>query len=404
MNPKVPFALPQGFCSWLEGQLSRFCSLSSPSGDRHGVFAFARAYGAALAEMGLSVGFEEYEGGPVLVALAPEASPPYTLVVGHLDTVLPARPARREGGRLFATGAVDMKGGLVALLGALRLLRETGVPYPRDLAVVAVPDEESTGAASKEAMAAWGQKARRVLVIEPGEARNGRETLVLGRKGMAEFRLQVRGVAAHSGLAFHDGRSAALAAARFVVESQRLIASGRTVNVARMVVGDHAFVADLPRQAPLLTSSQRLNVVPDAATVVGEFRFPEEDEGEALANALQALAKTLSRELGVGMELTLGQWVAPVDARAGMALAERAKGLAHELGLELEIETSRGGISLSNFLARPELPVLDGLGPVGGGMHTPEEFVDLASLHKRTQLLAMLLATLGEGNGESSGK
>ncbi|MGC8917423.1 MAG: M20/M25/M40 family metallo-hydrolase [Thermoanaerobaculum sp.] len=404
MNAKVRFPLPEGFHCWLENELARFCSISSASDDPQGVAAMAHAYGAALAEAGLAVGREEHGGREVLVALAPEASPPYTLVVGHLDTVLPAGPVRREGGRLFGTGSVDMKGGLVALLGALQLLRENRTPWPRNLAALAVPDEESSGTASRAAMAAWGPKAERVLVVEPGEARNGRETLVLGRKGMAEFRLQVRGVAAHSGLAFHDGRSAALAAARFVAESQRLIASGRTVNVARMVVGDHAFVADLPRQAHLLASSQRLNVVPDAATVVGEFRFPEEDEGEALADALQALTKSLSRELGVTMELTLGQWVAPVDARAGLSLAERAKDLAKVLELELEVETCRGGISLSNFLARPELPVLDGLGPVGGGMHTPEEFVDLASLHKRTQLLAMLLATLGEGNGESSGK
>ncbi|BCW94444.1 MAG: peptidase [Thermoanaerobaculum sp.] len=403
MNPELPFAVPEGFESWLEDELVRLCSISSASDDPQGVAAMAHAYGAALAEAGLAVGFEEHGGGPVLVALAPGANPPYTLVVGHLDTVLHAGPVRREGGRLFATGAVDMKGGLVALLGALRLLPDREGLRPKNLAVVLVPDEESTGAASKKAIAAWGKHAKSVLVVEPGEARNGRETLVLGRKGMAEFCLQVRGVAAHSGLAFHHGRSAAVAAARFVMEAQRLITGGQTVNVSRMVVGDQAFVADLPHQAHILATSQRLNIVPDAATVVGEFRFPEEDEGEAMADALQALARSISRELGVTMELTLGQWVAPVEARAGMPLAERAKTLAHKLGLELEIETSRGGISLTNFLGRPELPVLDGLGPVGGGMHTREEFVELASLHARAKLLAMLLANLADQD-EPSGE
>ena len=59
------------------------------------------------------------------------------------------------------------------------------------------------------------------------------------------------------------------------------------------------------------------------------------------------------------------------------------------------IEEDRGGISFPNYLADTStVPVVDGLGPVGDGMHTREEWLDLASLERRTVLLADLLATL----------
>ena len=62
-------------------------------------------------------------------------------------------------------------------------------------------------------------------------------------------------------------------------------------------------------------------------------------------------------------------------------------------GWRLDLEEERGGISFPNFLPDPgRIPVLDGLGPVGGGMHTREEFVDLNSLRRRIVLLADLLA------------
>jgi glutamate carboxypeptidase len=67
--------------------------------------------------------------------------------------------------------------------------------------------------------------------------------------------------------------------------------------------------------------------------------------------------------------------------------------LAAARGWRLEVERERGGISFPNFLADPgRIPVLDGLGPVGGGMHTRDEHVALASLERRIVLLADLLA------------
>lgn len=93
------------------------------------------------------------------------------------------------------------------------------------------------------------------------------------------------------------------------------------------------------------------------------------------------------------MDFSREATVVPVDpARLPRAHADLAVRLAAEAGWRLEREEDRGGISFPNFLPDPgRIPVLDGLGPVGGGMHTRTEFVEVASLARRIRLLADLL-------------
>jgi glutamate carboxypeptidase len=102
----------------------------------------------------------------------------------------------------------------------------------------------------------------------------------------------------------------------------------------------------------------------------------------------------IARDTGTEMVLTREPTIPPVDPDSPhAAISRRAVALAAARGWTLEIERERGGISFPNFLPDPgRLPVLDGLGPIGGGMHTREEYVELRSLGRRMLLLADLLA------------
>ena len=255
--------------------------------------------------------------------------------------------------------------------------------------------EEVAGPLSRRVVAELGADARAFWVLEPGQPRGDAETVVAGRRGIFDWRLSVRGRAAHSGNAYWHGRSALTAAAEWSVEARKLAAEGGpTVNVGRLVAGDESFVADLRAGAALVGTSRQLNVVPDRALVEGEARFLRRADGEALIARMAELATALADEHGVEMELEPGEVVPPVDPRgAGKQALQAAVKIAERAGWRLEIERDRGGISFSNFLPDPSaMPILDGLGPVGGGMHTREEFVELASLDRRIALLAELLA------------
>jgi len=396
-------ALPEAVFARALAFLRELTGISSPSGDREGLLRAAQLLAEALAARGLTPEIAEESAGsrpamplPVLVARGRDVSRGHLLLLGHLDTVLPALVPRIEGERLVATGAIDMKGGLAALVGALDLLAERGRRPADDLLLVAVPDEEVGGELSRRAVRRWGEGARALWVLEPGEpAEGGAETLVTGRRGMFTWHLAARGRSSHSGLAYWQGRSALNAAARWSTAAEALSArnGGPTVNCARLVAGDAAFVESLASEADLLASDRRLNVVPDRAAVEGEARFLRPAEGEALARRLAGLAAETAVATGTEIDFHADPPIPPVDPDGPhRALGEHAVELAATQGWRLTLDRERGGISFPNFLPDPgRVPVLDGLGPVGGGMHTRDEYVDLESFRRRIVLLADLL-------------
>ena len=401
--PKGAEDLPGEILESATGLLVDLCTMSSASGDHEGIRQVASRVAAELARRGLSaeVGTESDENNepqPVLIACGPKAGDHYLLLVGHMDTVLDAAPPRIEGGRLIATGALDMKGGLAMFVGALDLLAHRGQQAPADLMLVAVPDEEVGGAIAERAVRRWAADARALLVIEPGEARNGGETLVAGRRGLFEWRLDVTGRASHSGLAYWQGRSALAAAADWSAQAQRMSepGPGPTVNVARLVAGDTDFVNGLAAHFALLGTSRRRNVISERALAEGEVRFLSRADGERIVDRLERLTETLAEHYDVKMMFARGISVPPVDPHGpGAPIVERVVGLAAARGWQLEVEEDRGGISFPNYVPDPsKVPIVDGLGPVGDGMHTREEYLDLASFERRIVLLADLLATL----------
>jgi glutamate carboxypeptidase len=403
--PLSPDALPEPIFRQTLDLLVELTAISSPSNDPDGLRRMAHHLAAAMEARGLKPELRQEDGEdgiplPVLLGRGPGVADTggHLLLIGHLDTVLPAAAPRVEGDRLLATGAIDMKGGLAAFLGALDLLRHRGIEPPPDLLFAVVPDEEVGGLLSRAVVRQWSAEARGVWVLEPGEpAGDGVETMVAGRRGMFQWQLDVRGQAAHSGLHYWEGRSALTAAAGWCVEAEAHSErnGGPTINVGRLVAGDSTFVEKLAESHALLGTEQQLNVVPDRAHVEGEARFLRAAEAERVVTILQSLARNICIDTGTEISLKIGQTIPPVDPDGPHASwCDRAVKLAAARGWRLEVERERGGISFPNFLADPgRLPVLDGLGPVGGGMHTRDEHVDLASLGRRIVLLADLLAS-----------
>ena len=107
--------------------LADLCAISSESGNAAGLRRVAARLTQELERHGLSVEIAEERDAhgelqPVLLARGPSTADGHLLLVGHMDTVLPAREPKLESDRLFATGALDMKGGLAMLVGALDVL------------------------------------------------------------------------------------------------------------------------------------------------------------------------------------------------------------------------------------------------------------------------------------------
>jgi acetylornithine deacetylase len=121
---------------------------------------------------------------------------------GHVDTMPtgelsfwetdPFLPTRKDG-KLFGLGSTDMKAGLMAAIMAVKLLKDAGIPLPGDVKILSVVDEEGGGNGSIAGMLN-GHKADGAVVCEPSE-----NSIIIGHMGFIFFKIDVRGIALHSG-------------------------------------------------------------------------------------------------------------------------------------------------------------------------------------------------------------
>jgi glutamate carboxypeptidase len=132
------------------------------------------------------------------------------------------------------------------------------------------------------------------------------------------------------------------------------------------------------------------NAVPDYAKALVDVRISSAADMEPVEAMIRAIAAEV-RVAGTRTEVGGGWFAPPMDRTPAIAaLAEQAKACANELGFHIN-DAATGGVSYANLLAGMGLPVLDGLGPVGGLDHSPREYIEVSSIVPRTALLALLL-------------
>lgn len=307
------------------------------------------------------------------------------LLAAHMDTVFDdgaaaERPFSLSGSLAHGPGVSDDKGGLVAGLAALEILARAGVEDYAELVFLATPDEEIGSPASRPVTRRAAEGAHYALALECARE-NG--DLVIARKGVADFRLTVTGRAAHAGIEPERGANAALAAAHLVIAIQALngMWEGVTLNVG------------------VVRAGSRFNIVcPDAELLV-EIRSAT-DSG--MREATAAIQEAAARPVVPGTRVTVEELEScpPMeDTDASRRMLDRAKDIGVRLGLHFGA-TATGGVGDANTIAGTGVPTLDGLGPVGGADHTPEEWLDVSSVPARVALLVSLIADLGDSRSD----
>ncbi|MFE6254744.1 M20/M25/M40 family metallo-hydrolase [Agromyces sp. NPDC057865] len=319
--------------------------------------------------------------GPVVVGRRRGSGSARIVLFAHLDTVFPAgtaadRPFRIEGGIATGPGVCDDGAGVAAALAASRVLASLRYSGFGELVIAFTPDEEVGSPVSRELLAEILEGADAALCLECARE-NG--DLVGARKGVADVLVTVRGRAAHSGVEPERGVNAAVEAARLVLDLQALSDSvdGLTVNVGR------------------LESGTRANIVPETAQLHLEVRSVGLTE---LIAALEAIDERSRHPFVDGAFIAVERLdvCPPLERDATDALAALARKVGDGLALDFEFAAT-GGASDANFVAALGVPTLDGLGPVGGGDHGPDEWLDLTTAPERTALLAGLIVAIAEG-------
>ncbi|PWS35410.1 glutamate carboxypeptidase [Falsiroseomonas bella] len=316
--------------------------------------------------------------GDTLVCRTPGNGAP-VVVAGHLDTVwdhgtlATSMPWRVEGAKAHGPGIYDMKAGSFMAFHSVREILRQKTRTRRPIILLLTPDEEVGSPTSRAPIEQAAKGARAVLIPEPAGA-NG--SAVTARKGVGRFEIRVRGVSAHAGGNWSEGRSAIVALAEVILKIHAMtdLAAGVTTNVAPIGGGT------------------RPNVISPEAWCEVDLRVPTIPLGEKMEAAIRGLA--YERD-GIAVTITGGMNRPPfAETPEILALYAQAKALAAQHGYELPVQ-HRGGGSDGNFTAAMGVPTLDGLGCPGAGAHAPHEHILWEQLAPRCATLCALLEEIG---------
>jgi glutamate carboxypeptidase len=264
-----------------------------------------------------------------------------------------------------------MKGGLVIAVAALEALEEAGIAA--EWTVILNSDEETGSYHSEAALRAEAARHDAGLALEPAMPKG---ELAVERAGSGQFMIEVEGRAAHVGRDFAAGVSAV----------SRLAECIR--HVASLPDPSRGIIANIgPIEGGTAT-----NVVPDRARAWGNVRFAGRESSDALESAVVSLATPPESMPRVTVRTSFNRPAKPMTP-AVERLALEARRAAEDLGQRLPFGKT-GGVCDGNILQDAGLPTIDTLGVRGGGLHTPQEWIEIPSLVERCQLLAVLVSRL----------
>ena len=315
-------------------------------------------------------------------------APMQVLILGHLDTVYSAdhkfKLTKKIGGDiLHGPGVADMKGGLVILLWALKAFEHLPQATQLGWEVLLNADEEIGSPGSAEIIAYRAKMHQAGFIFEPAMDENG--TLASNRKGSGTFTLVLRGLSAHAGRNFHEGRNAICKMAEAVTKINALngIREGVTINVG------------------FIHGGEAVNVVPDCCVCKINVRLPHLADATWVSEQFNSIVQSINTT-DYKLELHGGFHRQPKEMDPK---TERLYNIVQDVGAKLGQKISwqaSGGSSDGNNLSAVGLPNVDTLGVRGGKIHSPQEFMLIPSLVERAKLFTNILVYLSE-NGLKHG-
>jgi len=294
------------------------------------------------------------------------------LLVGHMDTVFPEDTDfnwyRADNDKCYGPGVVDMKGGLVVGIYALKALQKLSLLKQIPITFIFNSDEEIGSRNSIDLIQREANYSAFAFVLEAGGLEN---EVVTGRKGNLTIEIHIEGRAGHAAFATKNKPSAILEMAHKIIafESLNDFDKGITINVGKIEGGIGS------------------NTIPEFSSAQVDFRFVDPSDLRNLEVKVTEMAnKVIVPGTQSRVDFITGR--PPMQQSQGnKRLFQTTADIANHMGYPVK-EQYRFGVSDANFIADLKVPVIDGLGPIGGRDHSRDEYMIKQSLLKRTILLA----------------
>lgn len=301
------------------------------------------------------------------------------LLLAHTDTVFKEgsaaqHPFKVMAKKAYGLGVMDDKGGILLGFEALKILKELNFKNFHTITFLINPDEEKGSFGSRELIKKIAKQHDVALVLEFGSPQ---DKVTSWRKGIGYYGFEVRGRAAHAGAEPEKGCNALLEAAHQALQLSKLSDPSKqtTVNFTVFQAGD------------------RPNIIPDFAKVQADVRVLDAQEYDRLDRDFTRLSRNkLLPCTTIKTIAEKGRPPFPPNSKTD-ALVKKAQTIYQQIGLKLGVEGSGGGTD-GNYAASVGTTTLDALGPVGGGAHSFEEYIERDRIASRIYLLSKLLMDL----------
>lgn len=328
------------------------------------------------------------------------------LLIGHLDTVFEKDSPFQKFQRVDADtakgpGIIDMKGGDVIIIAALKALKAAGVLDQMNLVVVMTGDEEDAGEPQRAARAALvdaAQGAEYALGFEDGPA--DPKFAVTARRGTSSWTLAVTAKTGHSSQIFRSdiGYGANYELARILDGFRRRLAGQPhlTFNPS-LVLGGTAMEMDEVLSKG--SASGKTNVIAERAVAIGDLRTLSTEQ---LLQARQSMASVVATTPLAQTKATLtfddGYPAMPPTQGNARVLAQYDRA-SRDLGFGAvtAVSPDRAGAADVSFVAAYVKNIIDGIGLMGRDDHSPSETADLRTLPSQTKRAAILMYRLNQG-------
>lgn len=361
-----------------------FINLESYYGDAEGVNRFAARVREEFEKEGFackSIPVGAGHGDLLVGVLGVDRPGAPIMFSGHMDTAISTGklgkdPFRIENGKAYGPGVLDMKGGIVIALYAVKALNQTGY-HKRPIKILFAGDEECLhyGAKTADIMMEEGRGAACAFNMETGLID---DALCVSRKGKTEMQIFVEGVGAHAGNEFTSGRNAIVEMARKVGDLAALtdLEVGTTVSVG------------------VIRGGTMSGAVPDHCEIAVDMRATEISEMDKVKEKAEAVcAKTYIDGTTTTFKYT-NEMLPFERSKAGMELYQKVHDIALASGLGEHPCKDVGGSSDAAYLTIAGVPTLCSCGVRGQWNHTVREYAVVESIFDRAKLWAGVITQL----------
>lgn len=299
------------------------------------------------------------------------------VLLAHTDTVhvkgaFGDNPVKDLGDRINAPGAIDCKGGIAISLLLMKALAENG--YTKNIRLLLTSDEEISNSLGGQEEREFFYDSVKGYPFALNCETTEKDEVVVSRKGILRYKIDVKGVSGHSGIHYFESKNAIAEAAHKIVALENSSKIGGTTYSCNII-----------------NAGSVANIIPDTCSFILDVRVHTHS---AIETAKQTVKDIVEKSFIGGTTATL----TPLSERPPMEKTEETMKLFNDIltvtqkyGLGSLTPVQSGGGSDSCYTQAAGIPSLCGMGGSGEFCHTPEEYVLKESIPLRAKIISAFL-------------